>query len=470
MSEHIDFYRNQHVRQRIAEYCGGTGTDTSTFTTAPHMVAYGDAGGESSLMYERFCSDSLDKDSFSWILDNGLDIFRSLWDRDYILGILDVEYYNIDYPGEIYLNQEKTFSKIEAVYEAILDTFYAFNIQPLVIMTGQGYHFSFQIKRESRASRELEKIGNINSSLYTKYVSAKEWFGREISAANAQAYDGMGRVMEYVVHMVIKKACSKSRVPVLCTDLAVGIGETGREGISLDLSMYGDPIYIRDIRCPFSTHQKHKVEVSKFGNMVAEEIPIQVSLPRINGSLGDFLEMRRDYSRASAYAETVSTRIPDVSLSFGRLIKSYKHSRLYQFHKSFDAIGHDTVRYVLQTHEKIDMSMLPPCVTHSLLQPNDNLLKPTNMQVLTRVLLKLGWHPRRIAALISSKYEQEQYEWGTIWTLYDARTRADFYVRLFGGFISAGIDREKDLNCVSHQEKGYCWEPWCGHNLENYKL
>ncbi|MCX7940568.1 MAG: hypothetical protein N2555_02195, partial [Endomicrobia bacterium] len=112
---------------------------------------------------------------------------------------------------------------------------------------------------------------------------------------------------------------------------------------------------------------------------------------------------------------------------------------------------------------------LPPCVRHCLIEPNDHLLKPTNLQTLTRVLIKLGWHPKHIAGLIRSKYERN-YGWGEIWYKYDAASRANFYVRIYSDLILTGIDKEEDLNCWSHFEKGYCWQPNCGFKLENYRL
>ena len=467
MRDHLEFYKNRDVRKRIAEYCGGNGLDTSTFTTASNLVGYGELSEKGTIIYERFIF-SPEEHSFGWILDQGLDIFRSVWDKESILGILDMEYYNLDFPGEAYLNQEDTFTKLEPVYEAVLKAFYKFNIRPLVIMTGQGYHFSFQVKQSSKAYKELEKLGQVNESLYNGESASYNYFSRQASLSQGRAYDGIGMMMEYIVHLVIKDVRKRTAIPVLCTDLAVGRGSQGREAISLDLSMYGDPLYTRDIRCPFSTHQKHKVERNKVGHKVASEVPIQISLPRLDMSLKDMLAMRRNFVRASEYARRVSTRIPDVSLPYENLIKSYKHSKIYQFHKYFGKGDLEPLGYSAENQERIDVNMLPPCVTHSLNHPNDHLLKPTNIQTVTRVMTKLGLHPRRIAELIRSKYE-EDHNWGRRWLEYDALTRAHFYVRLFSGFIYDGTDNEEDFNCISHQEKGYCWKPWCGHNLANYK-
>jgi hypothetical protein len=92
---------------------------------------------------------------------------------------------------------------------------------------------------------------------------------------------------------------------------------------------------------------------------------------------------------------------------------------------------------------------------------------PNNIQNIVRVLVSLGWHPRSVAGLIRSKYERD-YGWGDTWLLYDAATRADFYTRLFCGLIADRVDNLVDFNCVSHQEQGFCPQPWCGHNLADY--
>jgi len=151
------------------------------------------------------------------------------------------------------------------------------------------------------------------------------------------------------------------------------------------------------------------------------------------------------------------------------LINSYKHSQLIKFHKYYDQEYSHPPEEWPRSYDHFKIDALPACAAHALLYPNDNLLKPTNIQLLTRVLTKMNWHPKHIAGLIRSRYERN-YNWGDFWNKYDACTRAQFYVRLFAGLIADHIDNEQDLNCISHQEKGYCVRPWCGFNLKNYKI
>jgi hypothetical protein len=55
--------------------------------------------------------------------------------------------------------------------------------------------------------------------------------------------------------------------------------------------------------------------------------------------------------------------------------------------------------------------------------------------------------------------------WRDRWTQLDARTRAEFDVRVFAGLVVTGADELVDFNCRSAQEKWIC--PWvgCRHDL-----
>jgi hypothetical protein len=114
------------------------------------------------------------------------------------------------------------------------------------------------------------------------------------------------------------------------------------------------------------------------------------------------------------------------------------------------------------------LDMLPPCAAHVLREPNDWLLKPSGIQLVTRCLLALGWHPRHIAGLVRSKFANPNFGWHEKWREYDPAVRAEFYVRLFAGQIATGLDTGVDFNCVSQQEKQFCWNP-CGCSLEPFR-
>lgn len=179
--------------------------------------------------------------------------------------------------------------------------------------------------------------------------------------------------------------------------------------------------------------------------------------------------MRRHFRWAAEWAETCgSMSVPISNTGFLNVINEYRRSRLHEFHRHFDATEHDHWTDWHRTYDRFDLRILPPCVSFALQTPNPHLLKPTNIQSLTRTLMHLGWHPKHIAGLVRSKFERN-HGWEGGWSKYDAAMRADFYVRLFAAQLWAGLDQNVDHNCVSHAEKGYCLRPWCGYSLGDYR-
>jgi hypothetical protein len=461
----IDYYRDPEVQERIAEYCGGSALEPE-LCTAEYLVGYGTAL-EGIDAIEPYISQP--KTGFHKILENGLDIFRSLWDQANIIGVLDVEYFNLDFPGEVYLDQVGVFQKVEPLYQAIRELYQAYEIQPLTLMTGQGYHFSFQVQSGTKADLTLEKLGQLSDSLEGKYRATASKRHRPVSLRYARSFDGMGRVMEFFAHRIIRAFSSSTELPLVITDVAVGQGKKGREAISLDLSCFGDPVYMRDIRCAFSTHQKHKVQTYKVGEAISRATPVQVAVPRDDHALQETLELRRNFRKSAEYAADTYCFIPNFSVNFKRVIDDYRQSDLFRFHRWFDSEKQDHWTVWDKTYRALDLRSLPPCVRQPLTTPNDLLLKPTNLQTLTRFFLARGWHPQHIVGLVRSRWEGPHGWPPDQWKHFDAGSRAAFYVRVFAGLIADGLDELVDHNCISHQEKGYCPQPDCGYNLADFR-
>jgi hypothetical protein len=189
----VDFYKDSNVRERIAEYCGGREGDFWAFT-AEYLVGYGELLCKEGLSQQGFLSTS--KNGFFWILEKDLDIFRSVWDRQSMLSVVDVEYFNLDYPGEPYLYPEETFENLEPVYNAVLTVFHRLNIIPIVVMTGRGYDFTSRVAIGTKAEQKLEEIGRIEDSLAGKYATSSGRRYRSVSYSHGRVFDGMGRLME----------------------------------------------------------------------------------------------------------------------------------------------------------------------------------------------------------------------------------------------------------------------------------
>lgn len=459
----MNYYANTAVKERIHDYCRG-GPDDVRPVTARYLVGYGpssriDAGERKEI----FDCGQLDQ-----LLACGLDCSRSMWDSQSTLVVLDVDYQNVDFPGEAFLNPSLTYAKLEPVYQCVTTTLRELGIAYMSTMTGKGYHLVWCVPDGRALSRKLQALGVPSQTLETKYARPHPPVGDSIPTEKARSFAGLALLMEHLCHLLIRQTTVSSVLPVVSTGLAVGSTLTGREAVSLDLAAHGDPLYLRDFRSPFSRYQKHVIQRGIVGDQAARAVPFIACLPRDGLPLRDLLSIRMDPDAAAELARTASTQIPDGSRGTARLLRQYEGSLLAAFHQGFSQCVQEPPDRWTESYDRLNLDALPHCVAAPLANPNDWLLKPTYVQAVVRVLWALGWEPGHIAGLVRSRYERGS-DWGDTWDQYDAATRASFWVRLMAGLIVDGTDQLADFNCVSQNEKGYCPQPYCGHNLATYR-
>jgi len=441
------YYRLASVRQRVTEYCGGRNASLPESWSAPGIAGF---GGRRMLREVDGGPVAVPRRDFARLLEDGADIHRSLADWCGATIELDVDYADPADPARPYREPENVFRDLEPVYDAIRAEFARVGVEPLVLMTARGYHFVIRALRQTRFYRSLVEIGSIDESLRARY----EAYGGEDAVEMGRAHEGAGRIVEFLSHRVIEKIYGRSRVPLTLADVPP---PDGGAFICLDLSAYGDPLFERYIRCAFSSNQK----ASMAG--IAPERPFSICLPRNRTSLKTLMAAREDPEKASILASGLSTRIPDVAEDDHRWIADYAESRLAEIHLEFD-LGHPSGRAGQAGDLLHDFEFLPPCAEHPLRSPNPSLLRPVFLRTVTMTLLDLGWHPRSIAGLIRTKFEQDHH-WEGMWSRYNAETRAGFYVRLFFGAASCGIENRADFTCESQEGRGVCQGPACGHEL-----
>ncbi len=392
---------------------------------------------------------------------------------------MDIEYVSHKYPGESYLNQEATFWKLEPVYRCFWDIFDYYGIKPMTLVTGQGYHFVFDVnsydkhynddsKQVTDAANELVEAGHLEPTLEGKYehIPRDQKRKRIVEADMGRAFDAAGKLLEYVVHKAIEMLPSYGlRIPVGIGDLIPG--NEKRELINLDLSAFAAPLFTRPVRTAFSIHDKHREK--------GLPIPVQIAIPRYTPCNGNELSLdevffnRRHFRNATNYAAAITTNIPDCSKGALLLLEEYLHSDLCKFHLDFDKTEQDRPEEWYKTYDRFNLSEVPPCVARAVANPNPALLQPTQVQTLVRTLTgKRWWHPKHVAGLIRSKYERDHH-WSINWKKQDANRHANVWIRFYGGLLAMGLDKRIDQNCVSHQEKGLCFARFCGYNLRDYQ-
>lgn len=451
------YYRNADVRQRMLEYLGGSSLEESSCVYV--------TGDDSSADVQYAPQPTAEL----WqCLEAGLDVGRSLWDRRWLIAHLDIEYVNFDQLGEAYLDVVRCFETQKPVLDAATNVFRAHGIEPLRLLSGRGAHLVWKIDQASEAFDQLASLGHVAETLTARYQLPQAPSGDVVGEPLGRAFAGLGQVMEFVAHRMLRAAQPSCAIPVQLTAVECVPGPHGREVVSIDISEYGDPLFARGTRIPFSAYLKPLQQRWALGDALVDRLPRLFLIPWEGLSDKEGLWVMRSAERTAEWAGACSAEIPDMSAPALDLIAAYAQSQLARVHENFYACNHDPPESWPDTYDRTPMEPLPACVRALLQCPNDRLAKPAGIQLVVRALMAAGWHPRHIAGLIRSKFERD-YGWGTTWYRYDASTRADFYTRLFAGLVCTGVDPLLDFNCVATQRKGYCSADACDGKLSEYQ-
>jgi hypothetical protein len=452
----VDYYRNKDVRARIVEFLGG---DVSKNPTCSYLVS-GDV--DQPPLQHHYRVQALDS-----LFDGGLEICRSLWDETSLLADFDIEYVNFDHAAEVFLEPERAFEVQQPVADAIERTLHEYGIPARHLLSGRGHHFVWRIQRESGAFKRLVKLARGPESLWRSGRELQSPEGKDVPVELARAFAGLGLVMEFLAHTIKEIAAPITSIPVELTAVEVGPSEHGREMVSIDISEYGDPLCWRMLRAPFSVYLKPWQQRWAFGAQMLENLLPLIVVPLEKITWREGILQMRDFAAAQELAQHSVTKIPDAGASMQKLIDNYEESNVVKFHEWFySQESHPPERWP-ETYDQLPLEILPACARGILERPNDLLLRPAFIRRLVRVMLALGWHPRHIAGLITSKYERP-FGW-TQFKGADPATRADFYARVFAGLFTTGRDDLVDFNCVSAQEQETCPFTNCGFNLVDFQ-
>ena len=446
------FYQHPAVRQRLTEFLGGSTLDRAT------AVYLTQADGC------RFQSKNLRPPAdLHRFLTEKMDIARSLADSESCLLHLDVEYVNFDSPAEAFVDPWRAFELQEPVVKVIEALLLEWGIRPLHLITGQGHHFVWRIGRNSEVAARLAALRPAPELTPLCMDRLPPTLTGCIHAAEQETFTAAALLIEFVAHRIKERAAPLAALPVEITAVHVGPCATSqREIISIDISEYGDPLHTRMIRMPFTYYLKPWITgLAKFLG-IEEEIPLFWSIPLHEMDFRQAIKVRQVKQDVLDLAQCACVRIPLQEEGTGSLLDAYLGSQLRRFHEHYYSARHDPKERWPETYAQTPLAALPPCVRHVLEFPNDLLLKPAGIQLVARSLLAQGWHPRHIAGLIRSKFDDPSFGWGIDWHDYEAATRADFYTRLFTGLHLVGLDRLIDFNCTSTREKGFCFPPPTG--------
>jgi hypothetical protein len=439
-----DYYNDPWVRQRIREYCGAT-------VSGPTCV-YLSALSRDHATWDR--APRIPVEALETLLAEEADVARSMWDRSNMLIHLDLDYQNIDQRDEPYRHPSEMFTKLEPIYRATTSVLHRLGLPLLALITGRGYHFTGRVPLDSDATDRLASIAPETPSWFSTLADRRPaWIADEMSSRQANAYMGTGLIAEFLAHRILKRAHRRAQIPVVLNGTVVGTGRMGRECVSIDVSYAGDPLDARHLRVAYSSYQKHASVLRSAG--AATRVVAMATVPRHRESSPALISRRRGLSLAVRSARERPAALPVVTAGVHRVLDAYESSHLAKFHRRFYATPPGPPGQFEALIASRLWRLLPDCVVGPLLQPNDRLLQPAVIQHVTRVLMAEGMAPRAIADIVLSRYAGD-FNWGDRWSSLDARTRAEFDVRVFAGLLVAGLDRGVDFNCRSAQEKDVC--------------
>ncbi len=424
------YYGSPAVRARIDEFCGAPGPGAPP--SARHLAGY---GGTRWLHEPEGGPARRPLAALSQLLDQGADVYRSLADREGTLLAFDLLYAHPSDPYEPYREPARCFERLEGVHREVLAALARRGVTPLVLMGGRGYHYVSRAPAGSDLHRALRSLG-----------------ARPGRSSDAQrAHDGAGRLLELLLHEVMRSASASSSVPLRLAEVPP---PGGGPFACLDLAAYADDVADRAVRCAFSSDQKALLTRPGCASACVFVLPIG------ERPYGELLAVRTDPHAASRWAEAVPAAIPDVAEAPGWL-RDYSGSGLAFFHAEFDAAGEAGT--LTHADELFDAEALPSCASLPLRFPNPWLLHPRHLRTVSLALWSMGWHPGAIAALVRSRYERD-YDWGSLWQRHDAGTRAAFHVRLFCGAAAEGLE-DGAFSCETQAQNGLCRHDGCGYDL-----
>ncbi len=427
------YYNDPFVRSRIIEFLGGMSIDSAT-------ACFISAGAQPLAPGYKVDNPR----ELSSYLGRKDELFRSLWDTNCFLLHLDVEYVNFDFPAEVYLDPVRAFDLQQPAVVGIQKVLLSFGISPLHVLTGRGHHFIWKIHINSPAFDKLVQLGYLSSHQKKTYAKPHPPDDEPVCGRLAKAFSGGGMVMEYVAHNILDEAADKMKIPLELTAVKVGQQIRGCEMVSLDISEYGDPLYTRSIRVPYSNYLKPWHSRGVITSDTVSQIPTLFLIPHQEFDINEGLSIMRNENLVRQLAQYAGVGIPDFTENTLTLIDRYMQSEVRKFHTSFYARAYHGPNVWADTYDKFSYTQLPKFAANVLNYPNDALLIPSCIRNLVRALISQDWAPHHIAGLIRSRYERD-YGWGNQWYVYDASMRAEFYTRLFSGLLLCGRDKLKDF-------------------------
>ena len=332
-----EYYPDPVFKERMLEY-----TEDSVY-----LVGFGKYLEENhSQSFKSVRTPQLD-----WMLEHNLDGFTSVWQKGCYLIVLDLEYYNpLDY-SEVFRDERKVFGDMEPFCRAVEEVLERYGIEYVKLMTGQGYHYASKVLEGTAAFETISRSGVATETTHLR--------NPDVPRSHNLCQDAAGKLMEFLYREVHDIYDGHMRPKDI---------RLGRNMMVLDLDLWADPLFMRDVRLAFSSHQKHimKKYIARMGSdWCARNVPIGYSIPCAGLDLEKRLAVRRNREKVTELARESRMNIPDGSDGWLRMFRDYVKSPLGPYHEFFDSgdmLDHepmpgslvpDECRFILEDSTKV---------------------------------------------------------------------------------------------------------------------
>ncbi len=439
-----EYYKKSVVRDRIHEF---------TIGAVFYITSGRGIGG-----YKR-------PKKLSHVLDNGWDLSRSL--RDYYSNIfsIDLEAVHTKFEKSFSDNPLEVLKDNELTYNTLTNILDSAEIKYMSMLTGKGTHIITKVEKDSELQKKLILLGDKTPEtvISKSELIAFEYSRDKKEEVNAmKTYYALGKITHYLETIIRERMKSDNIHNLVSTDFK-GFYEKIR---IIDRTSFGDPLFRRSDRVLGSSHQKAIISGAN-----ADNGKVFITLPLMRDmKIEELLEIREDYkngySSAAALLEDYTDSMPHINLeNFLFLLDGYLKSDIKKFHDLFENHKPTDIQSTA-TYENIYNLLVenysPGCVFQCLKSEYHNtsageLLKNPNWVLLiSGVLVSLGVHPKHIATVIRSRYENEKsglwHEFGRP-TSYDANLRAQYWAQTA---LEPLLTGNLKINCGWAQTVGMC--------------
>ena len=424
------YYQQTPIMRRILEYLGDA-----------VYVKGSDLDPNSDKKFRRY-------NDIIHAMADGFDVYRSNLDFRNLVQVIDIEYGNKQFPGEIFHNPLETFHKIDSTRENIKELFHRNKVENIEVMTGQGYNFAFQVPRDSPSYDALVKIGVKNRVI--PWTAAQKLLEKQERYTNIPllkdhiASTAFGRINDYIFDLIRENSGMLVRTSDVFDNNEISIFDTTQHGYLLNR---------RAFRLAFSLHQKTRTS-DKYGY----HGPPIVSLPTSETSLEDRVRIRQDernnYKSAVEFAREIDVDIPCADLT--SLITNYLISPTFDRHREHaENLGYQEIDSPEKEslYERLNAEIpeikpndvfwdIPKTANWDLFKsknlnsevwrifgnPNDAMLNPGALRYVISEMKEKEISDRDIITAIAQKYS-ENHNWTSDLWKNDEILRAEYWVR-----------------------------------------